>query len=434
MFLKRIKLTNIRSIKELDLSFTGADGAIRKWTLLLGENGCGKTSVLRSIALVVAGSRALPELLPRPEGWIRLGAKECAIEAELVTAKGEERTIALRWERGQHIREIFGQNQEAMDQLDAALEHSNRNYFLIGYGATRRLAGTRSSSPSREAFEHPRAQCVSTLFSNDAVLNPLDTWAMDLDYRRKEEGLDAVRAALKDLLPEVSLTRIDRDQRELIFATRDGELPLDQLSEGYQNMAAWCGDLLYRITEVYKDYKSPLSARGLLLIDEIDLHLHPVWQRVLREFLDRKLPHFQIFATTHSPLTAQQAGEGELFFLRRNDRKGGQAEVEPYPGAPNKLLLHQLLLSPAFGLTTLDSKKVEDMKGEYRSLKARKSTLPASGKRRLSELHDELVDLPEWTRPTKEDKKQVELLEQIQQALKNGPGASPKRSGRKRRV
>ena len=86
--------------------------------------------------------------------------------------------------------------------------------------------------------------------------------------------------ALKDLLPGSRLTRIDRDQRELIFATRDGELPLDQLSEGYQNMAAWCGDLLYRITEVYKDYKSPLSARGLLLIDEIDLHLHPVWQRV----------------------------------------------------------------------------------------------------------------------------------------------------------
>ena len=256
-------------------------------------------------------------------------------------------------------------------------------------------------------------------------MNPLDTWAMDLDYRRKEEGLDAVRAALKDLLPGVLLTRIDREQRELIFATPDGELPLDQLSEGYQNMAAWCGDLLYRITEVYKDYKAPLSARGLLLIDEIDLHLHPVWQRVLREFLNRKLPHFQIFATTHSPLTAQQAGEGELFFLQREARKGGPANLEPYPGAPNKLLLHQLLLSPAFGLTSLDSKKVEDMKGEYRSLKARKSKLPAAEKRRLGELRDELVDLPEWTRPTKEDKRQVELLEEIQQTLRNGPGDSP---------
>ncbi len=85
--------------------------------------------------------------------------------------------------------------------------------------------------------------------------------------------------ALKDLLPGVSLARIDRENRSLIFETQDGELPLDQLSEGYQNMAAVQGDLLYRITEVYRDYKTPLSARGLLLIDEIDLHLHPVWQR-----------------------------------------------------------------------------------------------------------------------------------------------------------
>ncbi len=332
MFLKRIRLTNIRSNQELDLSFTGADGDIRKWTLLLGENGCGKTSVLRSIALVVAGSRALPELLPRPETWIRLGSSECAIEATLETARGQERAIALRWSRGQHIRDIFDRNHDAMDQIDSALEHSNRNYFLIGYGATRRLAGGRSVSPSREPFEHPRARCVSTLFSNDAVLNPLDTWAMDLDYRIKA-GFASVRNALEDLLPGVSLARIDRRNRELIFATQDGELPLDQLSEGYQNMAAWCGDLLYRITEVYKDYKSPLSARGVLLIDEIDLHLHPVWQRVLRDFLNRKLPHFQILATTHSPLTAQQSGEGELFILRRNEQEGREAVLEPYPGA-----------------------------------------------------------------------------------------------------
>ena len=101
---------------------------------------------------------------------------------------------------------------------------------------------------------------------------------MDLDYRLKA-GFASVRTRLEDLLPGVSLARIDRRNRELIFATQDGELPLDQLSEGYQNMAAWCGDLLYRITEVYRDYRSPLSARGVLLIDEIDLHLHPVWQR-----------------------------------------------------------------------------------------------------------------------------------------------------------
>jgi hypothetical protein len=192
-----------------------------------------------------------------------------------------------------------------MDRLDAALRHSNRNYFIIGYGVSRRVADSRAVNMLlREVFSHPRARCAATLFSNDAVLNPLDTWAMDMEYRHGKAGIEVVLHSLVDLLPGVMLSRIDRENRALLFFTQDGELSLGQLSDGYQHMAAWCGDLLYRITTTYDDYKRPLAARGLLLIDEIDLHLHPVWQRVLKNFLDSKLPNFQILGTTHSPLMA----------------------------------------------------------------------------------------------------------------------------------
>jgi predicted ATP-binding protein involved in virulence len=417
MFLKRIALTNVRSIENLEILFKAEDGKIRKWTLVLGENGSGKSSILRSVALVVAGSAPLTELLDRPDTWIRQGASECHIEADLVTADGQERQVSLHWARGENIREIFEKNRAAMDQLDAALSHTNRNYFTIGYGATRRLAGKKSASVRSEVFSHPRSQCVSTLFSNDAVLNPIDTWAMDLEYRRSEQGLQIVRNALGDLLPGVSLSRIDRENRELLFHTQDGELPLDQLSEGYQNMSGWCGDLLHRITSTYQDYEQPLAARGLLLLDEIDLHLHPVWQRILRQFLDEKLPNFQIIATTHSPLTAQQSGEGELYFLRRRDQNG-PAELEQYQGAPNKLLIHQVLMSPAFGLTSMNSKEVEDLKNEYQSLKQTEETLPPEKQERLEQLGDELSDIPDWTRGTEQDRKQTELLARIEEALK----------------
>jgi len=127
MFLKRLALTNIRSIERLEMSFETAGNHIRKWTFILGENGTGKSNILRTIALLVAGSGALPELLVRPDSWIRLGCSECVIEAELVTVEGEERHIALRWARGQHIRTIFEQNKESMNRLDAALRHGNRN-------------------------------------------------------------------------------------------------------------------------------------------------------------------------------------------------------------------------------------------------------------------------------------------------------------------
>jgi len=432
MFLKRLALTNIRSIERLEMSFETAGNPIRKWTFILGENGTGKSSILRAIALLVAGSEALPELLVRPDSWIRLGCSECVMEAELVTAEGEERHIALRWGRGQHIRTIFEQNKESMDLLDAALCHGNRNYCTIGYGVSRRCVDSRSVNMFREVFANPRAQCVATLFSSDAVLNPLDTWAMDMEYRRSKAGLETVRQALADLLPGVTLSRLDRENRVLLFSTQDGELPLDQLSDGYQNMAAWCGDLLYRMTTTYGYYKRPLAVRGLLLIDEIDLHLHPVWQRVLKNFLDSKLPHFQILATTHSPLTAQQAGEGELYFLRRASATG-PSQLEAYAGAPNKLLTHQLLLSPAFGLPSMNSKEVEDLRGEYRSLQEAGASLSRAQRTRLNQLRDTLSDVPDWTCETELDRRQTALLAKIQETLESSTTVGDGSGGHRKR-
>ena len=432
MFLKRLALTNIRSIERLEISFEAAANKTRKWTFILGENGTGKSSILRAIALLVAGSEALPELLVRPDTWIRLGRSECAIEADLVTAEGEERHIALRWARGQHIRHIFEQNKEAYDRLDAALRHSSRNYFTIGYGVSRRYTDSRSVNMFREVFAHPRAQCVATLFSGDAVLNPLDTWAMDMEYRRSKAGVEIVRNALADLLPSVTLSRIDRENRALLFSTPDGELPLEQLSDGYQNVAAWCGDLLYRITATYEDYKRPLAARGLLLVDEIDLHLHPVWQRDLKHFLESKLPNFQILCTTHSPLTAQQADEEELYFLHRAETTG-PALLKAYTGAPNKLLTHQVLLSPAFGLPSMNSKEVEDLKDEYRALQGIEESLSRTQKTRLNWLRDVISDVPDWTRETEQDRRQTDLLAKIQTALEGSTTGGNGRGGRRRK-
>jgi len=391
---------------------------VRKWTLILGENGTGKSTVLRAIALVTAGSEALPELLENPDAWIRIGSETCSVAADLVTADGEERHISLTWKRGQSIRDIFDKNRGTLDQLDAALHHTDRNYFTVGYGTSRRLPGVRSPAPTREVYSHPRAARVATLFSNDAVMDPLGTWAMDLDYRRSRAGLDIIRNVLSDVLPGIKLLRIDKEQRELLFETPDGEVALDQLSDGYQNVAGWYGDLPYRITETYQDYRHPLKARGLLLIDEIDLHLHFLWQRRLRQFLDEKMPNFQILATTHSPLTAQEAGEGELYFLRRPQAIAA-VELEHYLGAPNRLFTHQVLMSAAFGLDSVSSKRVEDMRKEYEQLKEKEGTLRAAGKKRMRELAKQLADLPDWSHETEQDRRQTALLKDVEAALKS---------------
>lgn len=418
MFLRKLILQNVRSIEQLEIPFTDLEGGTRKWTLLLGENGCGKSTVLRSISLLLAGSEALPELLGNPDTWIRLGRKDCTFHADLVTADNEERSVDFKLRRGIGLKEVFAENKEALDLLDRAIAHSARNYFTIGYGVSRRLSAENTHFSSSERFRHPRAQSVATMFSPDATLNPLESWAMDLDYRRKDEGLKIIKSALADLLPNVTFQNIDKEHKQLMFKTPDGLIPLSQLSDGYQNVAAWCGDLLYRITSIFADHKRPFHARGLLLIDELDLHLHPLWKRQLVDFLTEKLPNFQIIATTHSALTVHQAGEGELFMLRRDSPQSAPT-LQQYEGAPRNLMLHQLLLSPIFGLTTVDSKPVEQMRKEYKSLQSKSGKKKTSTeKKRLSALRQELQDLPDWNAMLPRERKQVNLLQEIHQALK----------------
>jgi hypothetical protein len=130
-------------------------------------------------------------------------------------------------------------------------------------------------------------------------------------------------------------------------------------------MAAWAGDLLYRLTGAFSDRKNPLDARGVLLIDEMDLHLHPLWKRNLVEFLNEAFPRLQVIATTHSPLSVQQCDEGELYVVRRE--KQGPTLV-PFEGDPSNLRLSELFLSPLIGLDTLDSPRVAALRQEARSI------------------------------------------------------------------
>ena len=396
MFLEYLHLENVRCIRELDLPLTEEDGTARKWTLLLGENGAGKSTVLRSIALLLAGSDAMPSLVGDTDSWIRFGAEEAEIKATVSTAEDKDRPISLRFKRGQNIREMFDMNRETLDALDRALKHTNRNYFTVGYGVSRRIPATEGKSPPNR-FSHPRANSVATLFAPEAELVSLEQWAIDLLVRRGESpAVELLNDALRDFLPGVKFLEIDRKNRRLMFETEDGPMPLDLMSDGFQNAISWCGDLLYRLTEVFEDYQRPLDARGLLLIDEIGLHLHLSWQRKLREYIQKKFKNLQIVATTHSPFTAHQAGDGELFSLVRDGGPEHQVRLLHFEGAPNQLMLHQLIMTPFFGLDTMYSRKWEEVREEYRGLEAKQVKAPRDRKR-MAELEQKLADQPHWS-------------------------------------
>ena len=413
MFLKKLSLINFKCLSNIELSFEKTVSENRKWTLILGENGTGKSNILKSIALVTSGSNALGELLGNADSWIKFNEKSCSIIAELETKKGEERKISLQFNKGDNLSKIISNNKESLHLIDDAIENADRNYFVVAYGASRRLSNDVFSN--FEKNRNGRSINVRNLFDNASTLNPLTAWIIELDYRSGSEGINLVKEALHDFLPGISFHSIDKEKKQVLFQTVDGVIPLDQLSDGYQNMAAWIGDLLFRITETFRDYKKPLEARGLLLIDEVDLHLHPKWQRRLLNFVGNKLPNFQVVATTHSPLTAQQADTGELFALKRNDND--VVEIIPFIGSPKSLLVNQLLMTPVFGLETDESFEVQQVKQEYEELKSKGDSLNSDEKEKMKIVMRKLKNkLPKRAAP-KSSQKEIELLQKIESKL-----------------
>lgn len=369
MKLKRIILTNVRCYKHLDLSFNDINDEgneyLRMRTIILGNNGTGKSTILRSIALILSGSSALGELIGDTNKWIRRGTKTCIIEAELVTSQGEYRSVKLEIRQGDNLSKLISRNSDSLRALDDALEHSDRNYLTIGYGVSRRI-GAANLTERSSSFHNFRADNVSTLFHMNAPLFPFESWVMDIDYRQGTKGISSIKKALNKLLPTVSYSGIDKERKSVRFKTEDGVLDFDQLSDGFQISANWMGDLLYRITRTYADYKDPLKSRFILLIDEVALHLHPEWQRTIIQSISDLFPNAQIIATTHSPFVAQQAGDKELFTIIRHENK--DLDLFHYENDPRKLLIHQIIMSDLFGIETDESVLVEEAKDQIRQI------------------------------------------------------------------
>ena len=419
MFLKSIKLENFRCFSNHELSFVDDDSgneedSIRKTTILLGDNGTGKSNLLKAIGLITAGREALAELLDEPESWIQVGKEFCQLDAVLKTAGGKEQHVFLRIEKKDTVTKVLDRARKSLAKLDDALEHTNRNYFVLAYGASRRLNVNRGRRDKSSGYRHVRARSVSTLFNSDEVLIPIESWAMDMDYLENRGAMSAISKVMSDFLRGVKFSGIDKKKGQLIFKTPLGTVPMSQLSDGFQNVAAWIGDLLYQITEVFNDYKTPLKTRGLLLVDEVDLHLHPRWQRDILAFLRQKLPNFQVVATTHSPITTQQANENELHYI---ERRGRSLKLHQFTGMPIAMLLHQLVMSDVFGLASDESVVMEKKKARYKTL-CNARQLTDTEKKEMEKLEKELRDMPVLQRGNLTlQEKHLKLMEQIQKDL-----------------
>jgi len=184
-------------------------------------------------------------------------------------------------------------------------------------------------------------------------------------------------------------------------------------------MIAWIVDFARRMVERYPDSPDPLAEPAVVLVDEIDLHLHPKWQRELVGFLTERFPSTQFIATAHSPLIVQAASGANIALLKR---EGDHVVIENNPETIRGWSLDQILTSDLYGLETARPPDTEKLMLRRRELLT-KPGLTKADKKKLEEIEAKLGPIP--TGESFEQAKTMALIEKSLEILKKNQSTKP---------
>lgn len=304
------------------------------FTVIAGINGRGKTSLLDAIALL--SSRLLPLVSPARSGYRTIGPSEvhtgaesaelamkmnCAgipLDYKLTYTKADRRpvTTQLGMAVRRAVREAYGDQPTRTD--DAAPLAVYFTTDRAGYRLPTVLPG---EVPRGQAAAYLGALQNRTVNFRDFMARYRTAIVLENEERREDPNflgdgaVAAISEALAVLLGGFHNLRIQEEPLRLLVDKEDVTFDVSQLSDGERSFLALVCDLGRRLALANPRLENPLHGSGVVLIDEIELHLHPKWQREVVEKLRNIFPNIQFIATTHSPFVIQSLRPGELINL-----------------------------------------------------------------------------------------------------------------------
>ena len=408
MYLSCLEIKNIKCFEDINLLFqTHKTGDPQSnWNVILGGNGDGKTTLLQAIAVCLMDVTTAGTLLSL-EHWVRRNQKKSMIIAKIgqdqndvkkgrpfsdpiserniqyliVGSETELKTIddaqkyfpvATIVEPELGLAAHFEDIDEAVKNVDffkrnVYLESEKSGWLSCGYGAFRRTSGFASDTVKMNQQVQKR---FLTLFNEGAALYSCEDWLKELDRKatkskqdsEQRKTLNEVKDTLASLLPDVVKIEIDD---EVQFHWKDGTVGLGQLSDGYRSMFALIVDILRWLSLMRPVGASITSMSGIVLIDEIDSHLHPSWQRKIGFMLVEKFPNIQFIVTTHSPFVAMAAGRGALTILEKDgDSVAANQEITDVRGWSVGRMLNDV-----FAIESLRDPKTTEMQTQFEELR-----------------------------------------------------------------
>ena len=450
IYFRSLELQSVRCFgnrQRLDLSDKNGDPA--QWILILGDNGVGKTTLLQCLAWMRpvlhmdSETECIDGIEPalsneENEVWnslIRMGGNvDVLLKAMLGAGQnlGEESgdeagnlttSIEMQGKNGLlHDRKVAGPAATKFSRFLSS------DLAIFAYGTTRRPGTLKRDG---EELSDP----LASLFRESTELYDAEDILLKLDHRAKsgerqdEDILKRVKQILATVLPDIEDEGKIHIRAPQVFGARKGpggvqfetpygKVPLSGLSLGYQTTLTWIVDLALRLYDRYPNSSNPLAEPGIVLIDNIDLHLHPRWQRRMMADLTRLFPAVQFIATAHSPLIVQAAENAKLVVLRELD---GEVLIDDDHELVNTWRVDQILASDLFGIPTR-SKHIEELRKERDEL----LDLPhrsESDENRLRSLREKLDALPTAEDP--EDGAAMDLIRKIANDLRESRSSGP---------
>jgi len=406
MYIKQITLKNIRGFANLQFDLSRPDGKYAGWTVFTGDNGSGKSTLLKAIAIGLVGKDTARSLQPSFHRWIRDGAgnAEASIQLAIVRDKDDDALVEtgrapapefpakIGFKNGGKETTIYTETPESKKSQKYSTPERTiwaldaKGWFSCGYGPFRRVFG--ASPEATRQMVAPTTERFVTMFQEAASLAEVDQWLRSLKHKELEnkaaerEQLALVLDLLDDdLMPnQITVDRVDSDG--LWLKDRNGtQLAWGEMSDGYRAAAALLADIVRHLIGTYglegltaktEDGKTVIKRSGVVLIDEIDAHLHPEWQREIGFWLKRHFPNIQFLVTSHSPMICQAADPNGLFVL---PEPGSDICPRPLTDEEYKIVIASrpdtILLTPAFGLQNTRSPVAVEKLAELAKLKAK---------------------------------------------------------------
>lgn len=362
MHIQKVHLKNIRSFENLEIDF-GNSGA--GWHVILGTNGTGKSTLIRSIALALVGHPEVTVLGYKQswKSWLRQGGEQGIIE--IYTNQKKHNSFRIMFDIRIPNRIITSPNAP------------NETFFSAAYGSLRRLSGGSPDYKNIWESNHKLAAHLS-VFGEDIALDQSLAWLIKLylkahfvpiaegsqflvnrpltteEKKEKKEYIILLNSVTKfinesSLLPNniilstfTPLEVIFKDENEL-------EVPIVELSDGYRSILSLVLELLRQlftfhnndITKIFNSDRTKIITKGVVLIDEIDAHLHPTWQAKIGEWFTEHFPNIQFIVTTHSPIICRSADTGTIWKL---SNEGKSTQIEKIEGIDKKQLVYGNIL------------------------------------------------------------------------------------------